>query len=142
MKTAIGIDHGDVRIGVAGADSLGMMAHPLETLDARKPDVIQKIGAIMKTRGAELIVIGLPRNMDGTFGPAAEKTRAFATKLRNELGCEVVEWDERMTTLAAQRALHESGRDAKKSRSVIDQAAAQIILQNWLDAQAIKDGLM
>ncbi len=141
MKHAIGIDHGDARIGVAGADAMGMMAHPIETLDARKPDVIARIGAIMLSRGANTIVLGMPRNMDGTYGPAAEKTRAFATKLRETLGCEIIEWDERMTTIAAQRALHESGRDTRKGRAVIDQAAAQILLQSWLDSQALRGDL-
>ncbi len=140
MKNAIGIDLGEARIGVAGADALGLLAHPIETIDARKGGVVERIKTICEERRAECIVLGLPRNMDGTFGPAAEKARAFARDLRAKLGIEVVEWDERMTTLGAQRALRDSGRSARKGRSVIDQAAAQIILQNWLDAQTIQGG--
>jgi putative Holliday junction resolvase len=140
MKNAIGIDFGEARIGVAGADALGLMAHPLETIDARGGGVVERIKAICEERRAQCIVLGLPRNMNGTFGAAAEKAREFARELRTKLGIDVIEWDERMTTLGAQRALRESGRNTKKGRSVIDQAAAQIILQNWLDAQAIRGG--
>jgi len=86
-------------------------------------------------------VIGLPKNMDGSSGPAADKVRAFAEKLRGSVTVPVRLWDERLTTVAAQRALHEAGRNAKESRAVIDQAAAQIILQGWLDAQAMNGGM-
>jgi putative Holliday junction resolvase len=71
------------------------------------------------------------------YGPAAEKVRAFAEKLRAAVACPVKLWDERLTTVAAQRALHEAGRNTKQSREVIDQAAAQLILQGWLDSQAM-----
>jgi putative Holliday junction resolvase len=73
--------------------------------------------------------------MNGTFGPAAEKAKAFIDKLRRETTIPVVSWDERMTTVSAQRALQEAGRNTRKQRPVIDQVAAQIILQSWLDSQ-------
>ena len=79
------------------------------------------------------IVVGLPRNMDGTSGPAAENARNFAARLRERVKCPVDLWDERLTTVSAQRALRESGRKARDQRSVIDQVAAQILLQSWLD---------
>jgi putative Holliday junction resolvase len=82
------------------------------------------------------IVVGVPRNMDGSFGPAAEKARALIERLRASVPCQVIPWDERLTTVSAQRALREAGRKAKNQRSVIDQAAAQILLQSWIDAQA------
>ena len=141
MKRALGIDHGEARIGLAIADDLGMLAHPLETIHLKEvADPVARVAAIVARDKIEIIVLGMPRNMDGTYGPAAEKVRAFADKLRAACGCEVKLWDERMTSIAAQRSLHEAGRNVKQSRAVIDQVAAQLILQGWLDAQAMLGG--
>ena len=138
MKRALGIDHGDARIGVAISDDLGMLAHPLETIRIKEvPDPIARIAALVASRDVGHIILGLPRNMDGTYGPASEKVRAFAEKLRAACACEVKLWDERLTSVAAQRSLHEAGRNVKDSREVIDQVAAQLILQGWLDSQAM-----
>jgi putative Holliday junction resolvase len=138
MKRALGIDHGDARIGVAIADELGMLAHPLETIHTREiADPVAHIAIIVTREKIGIIILGLPRNMDGTYGPAAEKVRAFAEKLRTACACEVKLWDERLTSVAAQRSLHEAGHDVKSSRKVIDQVAAQLILQGWLDSQAM-----
>jgi putative Holliday junction resolvase len=138
MKRSLGIDHGDARVGVAIADDLGMLAHPLETIHVREvADPVARIAEIVGRDRIETIVLGMPRNMDGTYGPAADKVRAFAEKLRAACGCEVKLWDERLTSVAAQRALHEAGRNVQQSREVIDQVAAQMILQGWLDAQAM-----
>jgi putative Holliday junction resolvase len=138
MKRSLGIDHGDARIGLAIADDLGMLAHPLETIHVREvADPVARIAEIVGRDRIEIIVLGMPRNMDGTYGPAADKVRAFAEKLRAACGCEVKLWDERLTSVAAQRALHEAGRNVQQSRAVIDQVAAQMILQGWLDAQAM-----
>ncbi|MGC3988216.1 MAG: Holliday junction resolvase RuvX [Chthoniobacteraceae bacterium] len=117
--------------------SFGMLAHPLKTLDARgKP--LPEIVAIVAEKKIEIIILGLPKNMNGTEGHASEKSRAFAEKLKTAIpGCPVKLWDERLTSVAAQRSLHEAGRDTKKSRSVIDQAAAQILLQTYLDSVAM-----
>ena len=81
------------------------------------------------------LVVGVPRNMDGSYGPSAERSRALIAELRATGDLEIVPWDERLTTVAAQRALRESGRKAKHQKGVIDQAAAQIILQSWLDSR-------
>ncbi|HEY5893442.1 MAG TPA: Holliday junction resolvase RuvX [Chthoniobacterales bacterium] len=135
----LGIDHGDARIGLALSDDLGMMAHPLETVDARvAPDVLLKnIAGIVLAKKIERVVLGLPRNMDGSYGPAAAKVKQFGAALQTRIGeVKVIFWDERMTTQQAQRSLHEAGRNTKNSRRVIDQVAAVIILQNYLDAQA------
>lgn len=138
MNRALGIDHGDARIGLAISDDLGMLAHPLETITIRDvPDPVAHIAAIVAREKIGQIVLGLPRNMDGTYGPAAEKVRAFAEKLKAATSCPVKMWDERLTSVAAQRSLHEAGRKVKDSRKVIDQVAAQLILQGWLDAQAM-----
>ncbi len=136
MNRVVGIDFGDARIGVAVSDELGMLAHPLETITVRETDPVKRVLEIVKEKQAGTVVIGLPKNMDGTTGSAAEKARAFADKL-SALGVSVRMWDERLSTVAAQRNLHEAGRNAKTSRAVIDQAAAQIILQSWMDAQAM-----
>jgi putative Holliday junction resolvase len=138
VKRALGIDHGDARIGVAIADDLGMLAHPLETIHVKEvADPVARIAEIVARDRIEIIVLGLPRNMDGSHGPAAEKVQAFAERLRGACGCEVKLWDERLSSVAAQRALHEAGRKVKDSREIIDQVAAQMILQGWLDGQAM-----
>jgi putative Holliday junction resolvase len=137
MKRALGIDLGEARIGVAVSDELGMLAHPVETIVVKEtPDPLGRVAQIAIEKDAGHVIIGLPKNMDGTTGPAAEKARAFADKLREKVPCPVRLWDERLTTVAAQRFLHDAGRNAKQSREVIDQVAAQIILQGWLDSQA------
>jgi putative Holliday junction resolvase len=134
---ALGIDLGAARIGLALADDLGMLAHPLETVVVKHvANPLGRIVEIVEREKVSAVVLGLPRNMDGTYGKAAEKTRAFAERLRARVSCPVHFWDERLTSVAAQRALHEAGRDIRKSRAVIDQVAAQMILQGWLDAHA------
>ncbi|MDQ3625053.1 MAG: Holliday junction resolvase RuvX [Verrucomicrobiota bacterium] len=139
MKRSLGIDLGEARIGLAVSDDLGMLAHPLETITLKKvKDPVEHIASVVERDGIGAIVLGLPRNMDGSYGPAAEKARAFAEKLRRRLACPVRLWDERLTTVAAQRSLHASGRNVKQSRPVIDQVAAQLILQGWLDSQALE----
>ncbi|MES2571331.1 MAG: Holliday junction resolvase RuvX [Verrucomicrobiota bacterium] len=139
MKRALGIDHGEARIGLAISDELGMLAHPLETIKLKEVrDSIGRIAQIVERDKVEVIVLGLPRNMDGSYGPAAEKVRAYGEKLRARIpSCTVKLWDERLTSVAAQRILHESGRNVKQGRSVIDQVAAHLILQGWLDSQAM-----
>ena len=137
MTRSLGIDHGDARIGLAISDELGMLAHPHSTLQVAEGDPIPRIAALVEKEKIGTIILGLPRNMDGSYGPAAEKVRAFAEQLRAAVSCPVRTWDERMSTKAAQRGLHAAGKNMKDSRAVIDQAAAQFILQGWLDAQAM-----
>ncbi|MEO7933162.1 MAG: Holliday junction resolvase RuvX [Chthoniobacterales bacterium] len=134
----LGIDHGDARIGLAISDELGMLAHPLETLNGREKfnATSRRICEVIAEKKIERVVIGLPRNMNGTYGPAAEKIREFADKLKPALKIPIILWDERMTTQQAQRSLHDAGRTVKNSRKVIDQVAAVIILQSYLDSMA------
>jgi putative Holliday junction resolvase len=117
-----------------------MLAHPLETVQVKGVgDLAAYVAAVVKREKVEVVVIGLPRNMDGSHGPAAAKAREFGEKLRGKIaGCEVRYWDERMTSVAAQKALHETGRNVKQSRPVIDQVAAQMILQGYLDSVAFR----
>lgn len=135
-KRFLGIDPGDARVGVAISDELGMLAHPLETIPVASVDPIARIAALVAEKNVSGVIVGVPRNMDGTFGPAAEKSKVFIEKLKAQVSCRVIPWDERLTTVSAERALREAGRNAKKQRAVIDQAAAQILLQGWLDGQA------
>jgi len=135
MKKALGIDLGDARVGVAVSDDLGMLAHPLETISTQSTNVLKRVLALAGERTVETIIVGMPRNMNGSHGPAADKARAFIEELRRETTLPIVAWDERLSTVSAQRALQEAGRNTRKQKSVIDQVAAQIILQSWLDSQ-------
>jgi len=132
-RRILGIDLGRARIGVAVSDELGMLAHPVETIPARG-DAAQRIAEIVREKNAERVVIGLPRHMNGSVGVGASEALAFAEKLRGCVACEVVTWDERMTTMAATRALRDSGQKTRNSRGIVDQVAAQMILQGYLDA--------
>ena len=136
MNRALGIDLGDARVGVAVSDDLGMLAHPMETIQVKAGRVMGRILEIAREKGTQTIVVGMPRNMDGSFGPAAQKTRDFIDALKLEPSCRVVPWDERLTTVSAQRSLHEAGKNARAQKAMIDQVAAQILLQSWLDSQA------
>jgi putative holliday junction resolvase len=134
-ERVLGIDPGEARVGVAVTDDLGLLAHPLETIDASRDDPCERIAELARQQQAKAIIVGVPRNMDGTFGPAARKAHALIDRLRGSVTCRVIPWDERLTTVAAERTLREAGRKAKNQRSVIDQAAAQILLQSWIDSQ-------
>jgi len=133
----LGIDHGQARIGVAVSDALGMMAHPLETVSNKGTAAIQRITELAAEKGASRIIVGLPRNMDGSEGDSAKSARAFATQLQEATGLPVDLRDERLTTAGAQRLFHDAGVNTRKSRKRIDMAAAQLILQNYLDARQI-----
>ncbi len=114
-------------------DELGMLAHPLETVQA-SGDAVRRVAELAREKNAERVVVGLPRHMNGAVGASANDALAFAEKLRAMVSCEVITWDERLTTTAANRALRASGRKVRNSRGVIDQVAAQMILQGYLDS--------
>lgn len=131
------IDYGDVRIGAAVSDPLGFTAQMLETIkwknDIQKP--IQRIHELVDTLGCEAIVVGIPRNMDGSVGERELKTRNFMKLLENEVPqIDMISWDERLTTVMAQRAMHDMGICAKNQKGRIDQMAAAFILQGYLDS--------
>jgi len=132
-RRILGIDLGLARIGVAVSDELGMLAHPVETIPANA-DAARRIAEIVRDKDAERVVVGLPRHMNGSVGIGATEALAFAKKLKALVRCEVVTWDERLTTTAANRALRDSGRKVRNSRNVLDQVAAQMILQGYLDS--------
>jgi putative Holliday junction resolvase len=130
----LGIDYGDSRIGLSVSDQLGSFAHPYRTLQAG-PKVVDEIRVIVEREQISGIVIGLPKNMDGTLGPSAAKAKSFGAQLALVIPTtSIVFWDERLTTREAQRALHAAGKNSKQSKKMIDQVAAQILLQNYLDS--------
>ena len=134
MKRILGIDFGAARTGVAASDELRILAHPVETIFSNSSEVIvQRIRDLVAEKEADCVVVGLPRNMNGSLGASAEKAQQFAEKLRSVLPCEVITWDERLTTMAAHRALREGGQKTRDSRGFVDQVAAQMILQGYLD---------
>lgn len=126
------VDLGSARTGIAVSDELGMLAQPWKTLPGGEASLEAVVSAVEEIKPGRILV-GLPRNMDGSYGPAAEAAKVFAEELRARVSCPVDLWDERLTTVAAQRSLRESGRKARDQRGVIDQVAAQILLQSWLD---------
>ena len=131
---ALGVDHGEARIGIAATDPLGILAHPVETIDVRTTDAIERIAALVAQRGIHTLVVGLPCRIDGSEGSAAEKVRAFGGKLAARLPeIPLVFVDEAYTTMDAAEKLREAGRKAKQQKSVIDQAAAVGILEAWMN---------
>jgi putative Holliday junction resolvase len=132
-----GLDLGRVRVGVAIDDELGMMAHPRGTLDGRDPRVLlERIAALADEENVVRFVIGLPLDMGGGEGTAARQARAMAQRIADATGRAVELWDERLTTVQAQRSLQASEVRGKKARERIDEAAACAILQAWLDSRA------
>ena len=135
-RRVLGIDFGQARIGVAVSDELGILAHPLETIPAARLEAAAKrIAELARAKDVEQVVLGLPRHMNGEMGAAAAEVTTFAERLRPLLRCAVMLWDERLTTTAAHRALRDSGRKTRQTRGIIDQVAAQMILQGYLDKQ-------
>jgi putative pre-16S rRNA nuclease len=136
----LGLDIGSKRIGVAVSDELGFTAQGLESLNCKNPEEdIKRIANLVKDYGATEIVVGIPFNMDGTEGPQARKVRATIDAIRRKVNVPVKEWDERLSTVAAERALLEADISRAKRRKVIDKLSAVIILQGYLDRQSFED---
>ena len=132
----LGLDHGARRIGVAISDELGLTAQPLLTIvhtNARND--LRSIGRLLRRYGCAGIVIGWPIHLSGDRSPRAIAAEKFADSLREEFNLPVHLWDERMSTAEAHRHLDAVGRGARDRKDVIDQIAAVLILQSWLDAQ-------
>lgn len=135
MKRLIALDVGDVRIGVAKSDILGMIATPLETIDRRKVKAVKRIVEICKENGTSSIVVGIPKSLDGTEKRQAEKVREFLIKLKKEISnLEIIEVDERFSTVIADNILNDlNKKGAVEKRKVVDKVAAAIILQTYLN---------
>ena len=128
------IDYGDARTGVALSDPTGFLAGQTFLIKSRKQEVVlEELAALVQRQGAQELVMGYPRNMDGTLGPRAEKYAAFARRLEEATGLPVALWDERRTTVDAHRILGEQGVRAKNRKDKIDSVAATLILEGYLD---------
>jgi len=138
MVRIAGLDVGDKTIGVALSDELGWIAQGLEVIRRKTLETdMARLAEIARQHSVERWVVGMPRNMNGTYGPRAELTRAFMEQLAERLGLPVESYDERMTTKAAERVLLEGDVSRAKRRLVIDKMAAAVILQSYLDARAM-----
>jgi putative pre-16S rRNA nuclease len=135
MHPIVGLDFGRARIGLAISDELQLLAHPLETIPANE-HALSRIAQIVHERKVDQVVIGMPRQMNGQMGAAATEVCQFVEKLRAILPCTIVPWDERLTTAAAHRALRDAGKKTRQTRGYVDQVAAQMILQSYLDSRA------
>ena len=133
----LGLDYGDRKIGVAVSDAFGWTAQGLEVIVRRDDEeVLQRLGTIVREHGVEEFVLGMPKNMNGTIGPRGELSKAFAETLKQTFGLPVHLWDERLSTVSAERTLLEADVSRKKRRQVVDKMAATIILQTYLDYQS------
>ncbi len=136
----LGLDIGSKRIGVAISDELGFTAQGIETLSCKSPeDDAAAIAELAEKYNVEAIVVGIPYNMDGSAGPQAEKVRAMIELINQRAKIPVHEWDERLSTVAAERVLLEADMSRSKRRKVIDKVAAVIILQGYLDGKSLKE---
>ncbi len=130
----LGLDHGTRRVGVAVSDEMHLIALPLEYI-APEPfaEFLARLKEILREKEIELILIGLPRNMDGSYGPAALKVQEFAAALKDAVTIPLKLWDERLTTTQAQKFLIQGGMRREKRKEKVDQTAAAILLQSYLD---------
>ncbi len=137
MVRIMGLDLGDKTIGVAISDPLGWTAQGVEVIRKEgKNAMMQRLQELVDLHEVSKMVVGLPRNMDGTLGERAEKSKKFAQEIQQQLSLPVDLWDERLSTVAAEKMLIEADTRRKKRKKIIDKVAATIILQNYLDAQS------
>lgn len=130
----LGIDYGDNKIGLAVSDPLGWTAQGLETIKYDNINIaLQKINEVIKNYQVDKIVVGFPKNMNGTVGIRGEKTLEFIEKLKKIFGNEIIQWDERLTTVQAEKMLISSNMRREKRKKVIDVVAATYILQGYLN---------
>jgi putative Holliday junction resolvase len=136
MRT-LALDHGTVRVGVACSDELGMIATPMEFIPAEPRDqFLKRLLMILNEKRVERIIVGMPRNMDGSFGDAAEKVKVFVEWLRGATQVPIRTWDERLTSAQANRQMIQAGVRRAGRKEKVDAAAAAILLQSFLDASS------
>jgi len=130
----LAIDHGTKRIGLAISDELGVIAIPLEFVPAEPfAGFIERLREIVREKHVEMLLVGMPRNMDGSFGPAALKVQEFIAVLQSAVAIPIKSWDERLTTAQANRMLIQGGVRRDKRKEKVDKMAAAILLQSYLD---------
>lgn len=133
----LALDHGTKRVGVAICDEMEMIAQPLEYIPAEPFDqFLARLKTLIKEKEVELIVVGMPRNMDGSYGPAALKVKEFVAILKDAVAVPIQTWDERLTTTQAQRLLIQGGVRRQQRKETVDRMAAAILLQSFLDARS------
>ena len=141
---AIGLDFGSKTVGVAISDPLGVTAQGIEiirrTSENKLRKTLERIEELIKEYGVDTIVLGLPKNMNNTLGDRAEKSLEFKGMLERRTGLPVVMWDERLTTVEANRTLIEGNIRRENRKQYVDQLAAVLILQGYLDSEGIKNG--
>ncbi len=131
----LALDHGTKRIGVALSDQLKMIAQPLEFIPAEPfGDFLARLKELIRTKEVELILVGMPRNMDGSYGEAAGKVREFVTVLKETVAVPLQLWDERLTSAQANRVLIEGNVRRMDRKEKVDKMAAAILLQSYLDS--------
>lgn len=133
----LGLDLGSKTVGIALSDALGITAQGIETYifpDDDYEQALNKIKEIVQKEGVKKIVLGYPKNMNGTIGPRGKISEEFANNLRNRLNVEVILWDERMTTVQAQKILIDANISRQKRKKIIDKMAAVVILQSYLNS--------
>jgi putative Holliday junction resolvase len=135
MGRILGLDPGTVRIGVAASDPLGITAQPHSSLDARDPDVMDAIAALVEDLDVELVVVGLPVSLDGSEGPAASIARDFAGRVGEAVGVPVELHDERFSSTTAERTMIEMGARREDRKAARDRVAAAVFLQTYLDGR-------
>ncbi|HOX56425.1 MAG TPA: Holliday junction resolvase RuvX [Candidatus Paceibacterota bacterium] len=133
----LAIDHGSRRIGIAVSDELKMIAQPLEFIPAEPfAGFLGRLQELLREKEVELILVGLPRNMDGSFGPAAQKVQEFVAALKGSVTVPIKTWDERLTSVQANRILIQGNVRRDKRKEKVDKMAAAILLQSYLDGRA------
>ena len=133
----LALDHGTKRVGVAVSDELKMIAQPMEFIPAEPFDgVLARLKDIIREKEVEMILVGMPRNMDGSYGPAALKAKEFVAALGAKFAVPIKTWDERLTTTQAQKFLISAGVRRSERKEKVDQTAAAIFLQSYLDSLA------
>jgi putative Holliday junction resolvase len=134
----LSLDHGTRRIGVALSDEMKIIASPLEFIPSEPfENVIARLGEIIREKEVELILIGMPRNMDGTYGPAAQKVKEFIASLQTHIATPIKTWDERLTSAQANRVLLQGNVRRDQRKQNVDKMAAAILLQSFLDSRAV-----
>jgi putative Holliday junction resolvase len=134
----LALDHGTVRMGVAVSDELKMIATPLEYIPANpQTDFLKRLHELIAVKEVELILLGMPRNMDGSYGPAAEKVREFVKTLEAAVTVPIKLWDERLTSAQANRYLIQGKVRREDRKEKVDKMAAAILLQSYLDSVSI-----
>ena len=137
----MGLDVGEKRIGVALSDPLGLMASPLTVVERRDDEAaIAQLVGLLEQNEVEQVVVGLPRSLDGSLGPQAKRVQQFIDALSRHTRLPLATWDERLSTVAAERMLRETGASQSKRKKVRDTAAAALILQAYLDWQHTSQG--